>query len=198
MYTPALTALAALLALAPTAMAARSAAESLKLEPQSRLWVAGTSTVRAWSCKAGALETSIEATPGAVGAVLGGQKAVRTLTVTVPAQQLACGNGTMDEHMWKALRAKEHQTIEFRLATYDVSKDADGVAGTMTGTLTLGGVQRTITMKARGVDAGGALHVTGTHALNMKEYGLKPPTLMMGTMKVGEVVTVHFNLFLRG
>ena len=31
----------------------------------------------------------------------------------------------------------------------------------------------------------------------MKEFGLKPPTLMMGTLKVDELVTVKFDLVMR-
>jgi hypothetical protein len=32
----------------------------------------------------------------------------------------------------------------------------------------------------------------------MTEYGLKPPSLMMGTMKVKDAVQVHFDLLLKG
>jgi hypothetical protein len=31
----------------------------------------------------------------------------------------------------------------------------------------------------------------------MTEYGLKPPSLMMGTMKVKDAVKVHFDLLLK-
>ncbi len=31
----------------------------------------------------------------------------------------------------------------------------------------------------------------------MKDYGVKPPSLMLGTMKVAEKVTVHFDLLLK-
>ena len=33
------------------------------------------------------------------------------------------------------------------------------------------------------------LHVTGSYDLNMTEYGLKPPTLMFGRIKVGQTVS---------
>jgi hypothetical protein len=32
----------------------------------------------------------------------------------------------------------------------------------------------------------------------MTEWGLKPPTLMLGTMKVGDRVKVGFDLLLKG
>jgi polyisoprenoid-binding protein YceI len=165
--------------------------------PQSRLWVSGTSTVRSWTCKANTFDTALEAAPDAVAAVLGGQKAIRTVVVSVPAAQLGCGNGTMDEHMLKALKAKENPTIEFRLASYEVARAATGIAGTLHGTLTLGGQQQPIAIAAQGVEVDGALRVTGSTTLNMKEFGLKPPTLMMGTLKVGEQVTVAFDLLLK-
>jgi len=45
--------------------------------------------------------------------------------------------------------------------------------------------------------ASGMLHVVGTHELRMTEWGLKPPTLMLGTMKVDERVKVGFDLLLK-
>jgi polyisoprenoid-binding protein YceI len=188
----------AALALAP-ALVAWSAYESLTLQPQSRLWVTGTSTVRAFECQAKTLETSVQADgPKAVQAVLAGQKIVRTVDVKVPAGRLDCGNGTMNSHMNKAIKSAEHPTIEFRVADYDITTGTAGVSGKLNGTLTLGGVQKPITVAAAGQrEADGSLRVTGTHELKMTEYGLKPPTLMMGTMKVGNTVTVHFDLLLK-
>ena len=60
------------------------------------------------------------------------------------------------------------------------------------------GLEKTITFPGTAVDAGeGTLRVTGTHELRMTEYGLKPPTLMLGSMKVGDKVTVAFDLLLK-
>jgi hypothetical protein len=39
--------------------------------------------------------------------------------------------------------------------------------------------------------------VKGSHEIRMKEYGLKPPTLMLGTLKVDERVKVSFDLLLK-
>lgn len=197
MYAAAIGALAALLSLLPATIAPRTASENLRTLPQSKLWVTGGSTVRAWSCKANAFDTNIDAAPGAVSAVLGAQKAVKGVVVTVPTGQLGCGNGTMDEHMRKALKADAHQTIEFKLASYDVAKGGDGVSGTLHGTLLMAGQQRPVAIPAQAVESNGALHVTGAVTLNMREFGMKPPTLMMGTLKVDEKVTVRFDLLLK-
>jgi polyisoprenoid-binding protein YceI len=188
----------AALVLAPT-LVAWTAYSNLTLQPQSRLWVTGSSTVRSFECKAGTLETSVEAEgAGAVQAVLAGQKAVKTVVVKVLAAKLDCANGTMNGHMMKAIKGAENPVIEFRVASYDVEKGAAGVTGTLSGTLSLGGQQKPITVVAAGRrEADGSLRVTGTHELKMTEYGLKPPSLMMGTMKVDNKVTVHFDLLLK-
>jgi polyisoprenoid-binding protein YceI len=194
------TALAALslLGLAPAAIAWRSASEPLTLDPQSRLWIDGKSTVRKFSCKAGALAVEIDAAPNAIAAVLGGAKAVKSVTVRVPADKMDCGNGTMNEHMWKALKAKDAPTIEFKVSGYDVAKGGQGVQGTLNGALTLGGQTLPISVEAQAAPAAdGALHVTGAYALKMTDFGLKPPSLMMGTMKVDPLVTVNFDLLLK-
>jgi len=192
--------LTTLLVLAPSLVAWTPANPILTIQPQSRLWVNGTSTVRAFECKAQSFDAAIEtAAAGATAAVLAGEKAVRTVTITVPAEKLDCSNGTMNEHMRKALKAKENPTIEFQLSTYTTSRTADGVQGELTGVLSLGGVQKTITLQGTATDAGdGQLRVVGSHQLRMSEFGLKAPSLMLGTMKVDDRVKVSFDLVLKG
>lgn len=188
----------ALLVALPTLVAWTPANPVLTLQPQSRLWVSGTSTVRSFECKATAFDVRLDAAPDAVAGVLAGEKAVRTADVTVPAAKLDCGNGKMNEHMWKALKKEQHPDIAFRLTSYQSAKGAAGVQGELTGVLALGGVEKTITFPGTAVDAGeGTLRVTGTHELRMTEYGLKPPSLMLGSMKVGDRVTVAFDLLLK-
>jgi polyisoprenoid-binding protein YceI len=187
-----------MLCLAPAAIAWRTAGDPLTLEPQSRIWVDGKSTVRKFSCKAPVFTVDIDANAGAVSAVLSANKAVRSVNVRIPVEKMDCGNGTMNEHMLKALKAKEAPAIEFKLASYDVAKGATGVQGTLHGTLTLGGSTQPIAIPAQAADAGtGLLRVTGAYELHMKTFGLKPPSLMMGTMKVDEAVMVSFDLVLK-
>lgn len=170
----------------------------LRMQPDSRLWVEGTSTTRSWSCKAPALEADIVATNAdAPAAVLDGDKAVRSVTLRVATPKLDCGNGTMTSHALKALKAGEHRSIVFTLASYDLARALDGTKGTLRGTLTLGGATRPVTIVALAKPAArGQMRVTGSHMLRMSDYGLTPPKLMMGAMKVGDEVTVGFDLVL--
>jgi len=189
----------ALAALLPLTIAAARVVMPLDLQPESRLWIAGTSTVRSFQCQAGAFDAKVASTSAeAVAAVLAGEKAVSKVEVTVPVERLDCRNGTMNEHMRKALKAKEFPTVVFRAEAYDLVRSNDSIAVTMTGSLTLGGVEKPITIKAQAKPgANGALVVSGTREVRMTEFGLKPPTLMLGTMKVDDRVTVGFDVVLK-
>ena len=181
-----------------TVMAASTRAP-LDVQPESRLWISGTSTVRSVQCQASSFDAKVEsAGSDAIASILAGEKAVSTVEVTVPAEKLDCRNGTMNEHMRKALKAKENPTIVFRASSYDLAKSDDGMAVTLNGTLTLGGVQKPIAIKANAKrNAEGALIVSGTREIRMTEFELKPPTLMLGTMKVDEKITVGFDVVLK-
>jgi polyisoprenoid-binding protein YceI len=177
-----------LFCLVPAAMAATPRATALDLQPTSRLWISGTSTVRAFECAAATFDANVESLPGAATAVLAG----------VNTERLDCKNGTMNEHMLKALKAKTNPTIVFKLASYDLAKQAEAVRVTLNGTLSMGGVEKPISLTANATEGNsGMLHVVGTHELRMTEWGLKPPTLMLGTMKVDERVKVGFDLLLK-
>ena len=192
-------ALVALLLLGPTAVAAAQAINALTLQAASKLWVEGTSTVRSFRCEAGDVTAEIlSGSAEGVPAIMRGEKAVSTVAVTIPAARLDCRNGTMNGHMLKALKATSHPTIAFTLSSYELTKGDMGVSGTLTGMLSLGGVEKTITLDAVGTEVDGALRVTGSYPLVMTEYGLKPPSLMMGTMKVNEKVRVGFDLYIKG
>jgi polyisoprenoid-binding protein YceI len=172
--------------------------DPLTLAPESKLWFDGKSTVRDWSCTATKLDATVEAEGSdAVTAVLGANKAVRTVAFSVPVDDLDCDNKTMNGHMWKALNAEKHKTIAFALSGYEFAAGTP-LKGTLQGTLTLNGVEKAIQIPVEFEAAeGGALRVKGLYALKMTDWGVKPPTLMLGTMKVREMVNVGFDLLLK-
>jgi polyisoprenoid-binding protein YceI len=192
------TTLLALAILLPASGAWTVANELLVLQPQSRLWIDGTSTIRSFTCTAAEVNAVVEANgSNAILSLFTGEKGVKSVKVTVPAERIDCGNGKMNDHMRNALKVTENPTITFSLTNYDVTKNADGIAGTINGTLDLGGVKKPISLQATGAPVGGMLHVNGVYELRMTDYGLKPPSLMFGRIKVGETVTVKFDLLLK-
>jgi hypothetical protein len=189
-----------LLMLSPTLAAFAGLAPVLTLQPESRLWVEGTSNVRPFACEAKQLAVQVETEQGrVVQRVVAGEKAVRAVVVTVPAKSLDCddNNKKMNEHMLKAIKAEENPSIEFRLESYDLTHEEYGASVLLDGTLQLGGVEKQVRINATASSvAEGVLRVTGAYELRMTDYGLKPPKLMMGAFKVNDPVKINFDLLL--
>ena len=154
------------------ALIAPAGAESnnvlLNVAPESKLWVEGTSTVRSFRCTAGAFDATVDAaTTDAATAVLAGTKAVRSVEVKVPVAKLDCGNGTMNEHLRKALKAPQAPTIVFTLSSYELASQGATSKVRMNGTLSMGGSERPIQLSADAAptpNSGGELEVTGLTA----------------------------------
>lgn len=190
-----------LLLLSPTLAAFAGLAPVLELQPESRLWVEGTSNVRPFACEAKEIDVQVETDQGqVVQRVVAGEKAVRAVVVTVPSKSLDCDNNNkkMNEHMLKAIKAEENPSVEFRLRSYDLAHDSTGAVAVLKGTLKLGGVEKQVTINATTKSAAdGVLQVAGAYELRMTDYGLKPPKLMMGAFKVNDPVKVNFDLLLK-
>jgi polyisoprenoid-binding protein YceI len=66
---------------------------------------------------------------------------------------------------------------------------------TIEGDLTMNGVTNVIMLSVIGKNLpGGDMRFSGSRGLKMTDYKMKPPTAMMGTVKVGDEVTVKFDL----
>jgi hypothetical protein len=176
----------------------RAPSERLTLQAESRIWIEGTSTIKDFSCKATIVNALVDTrSTNAIPQLLVGDKTVVAVDVKVPVEKLDCGNGTMNEHMFKALKVVENPTILFRLASYEIDRTPNAVTGTLKGTLSLGGVQKPLIITAEGKPEGEMLRVTGSSEIRMTDYDLTPPSLMFGRIKVNEKVTVKFDLLLK-
>lgn len=167
----------------------------LSLEPESKLWVEGTSTIHDWTCEVGAFTGAIEATDATSIA-----DALSQVQVSVPVAELECKNGTMNGKAHDALKAKKHGTIRYTMTDATVQSEGSDGAATLQarGTLTIAGTEKpvTLTVKGQKLDDGG-YRFTGSTPLLMSDFGVKPPTAMLGTMKTGDRVVVHFDVVAR-
>jgi polyisoprenoid-binding protein YceI len=190
---------ACLLVLALPAVLSAQASHAWTLQPGSNMVVNGTSNVKDFACKADTMRVQIAATDaGAMKTILAAGHPALSATLTVPAAQLDCNNGTMNDHMRDALKMKDHPDITFRVDSFTTAKGDSGVVASVHGTLTLGGTAKPITVVVHPLDGGsGMMHVAGSYSLVMSDYGLKPPTLMLGILKVHDPVQIVFDLLLK-
>ncbi len=180
-----------LLAAALTALA-WAGGDSLQLEPGSKIWIEGTSTVHDWTCQVEQLAGALDAEPGQDG--LGELGAAR---VTVPVQGIDCDNGTMDGKLRDALKASSSPAVRYTLTRAEVgAPGADGwFTLDTTGRLSMAGATRNVAMEVRGKALGGGrFRFTGQLPLRMTDFGIDPPTALLGALKTGDQVTVHFDV----
>lgn len=173
---------------------AAAALAPLSVQPGSRVWVDGTSTVRAWHCESARGEGSAAASSTELSQL----GSVSRAEFSVPVATLDCRNQTMNGHMRNALKADAAPQIRFRATSVQVTPTGEN-AGTakMEGTLSMGGQEKPVTIDGTVARENGQLRVRGTKRLVMTEWGLRPPTLMLGTMKVNPAVTVGFDVVLK-
>jgi polyisoprenoid-binding protein YceI len=182
------------LAVAALAAAASAAGLATTYRPMpSKVTVSGTSTLHDWTVESAKIEGEVTVPEG----FLAGDAAVQpTVAVSIPAGSLASGKKKMDDLMHGALRAEEHKSIQYRLVSAKPKSGAgsDRVVLDTRGRLTIAGKTREVPMEVEVLrQAGGRLLVKGTAAITMSDFGMKPPTAMLGTVKTGDDVTVRFE-----
>lgn len=165
--------------------------DPLILQPESMVWVTGTSSVRDFRCTTTALQSKVEAPSSP--ATLPLAELVESAVIEIPVAKLECGNGTMNGHMRKALKAEEFPNLKYELASYTIA----GNDLTLHGKLTIAGRTQPVEMKGTISEEGNVVRASATQQIRMTEWGVKPPSLMFGTMKVHDAVTIGFDIALQ-
>ena len=159
------------------------------LTPTSTVWVEGTSNVHNWKATTSTLNAKIEvATPAGPGAQ------VEAVALTIPVTSLKSGKGGLDKNMYKAMKAEQHPDILYRLTTFRSAPENGAYAAVVTGMLTINGVEKEVVMNATLSGDAAALKASGSVTLKMTDFGIKPVTALMGTIRTGNDVTVKFEL----
>lgn len=173
-------------------------AQSVRLAagPDSRLWVEGGSNLHEWSCKATAFDAVIDADESLLKSAAPGPSTVKLVQVKLPVRSLKCGNGKMDGNLYKALKADDAPQITYTLSSFETVPGAnDSFKLTTTGALTIAGTAKPITIDVTTKRlANGTLTANGEVSFLMSEFGVKPPTALLGTLRTSDKVTVKFEL----
>ena len=148
--------------------------------------VSGTSTVRGWTCE---VTGSARVTAGSGAAVRGLADGIQEATLTVPVGDFVCPDEEMTEHLLEALRADEFPEITFRLVRYEAS----GQGAATTGTLTILDATRGVSFPLSLTPSGSGVRIAGEVALNMTDYGVEPPVVMLGLMRVRPQIRIQFS-----
>ncbi len=154
---------------------------------ESSLIIKGTSSLHDW-------ESRVEDFSGSGVFFMSGSmiERVEGLIFSAVTESIKSGKKVMDRKTRGALDAKNYPQIEFAFSSIEkTGEDTLQVAGT----LSLAGVTNEITVSgAYQVEEDGSIIISGLVPINMEDYGVKPPTAMVGTLKTGKDVEVEYQM----
>jgi hypothetical protein len=177
----------------------------ITIDPVSRVWLDGSANVVDFKCVAGIIESTgflhdmnMQLLQSGAGRPHGEVE----LQVRIPVNQLNCGKAPINRDMRKTLNADQFPVITYSLGDSRLMCCTDDtLPQTMEietfGELTLSGVTRKERIIVSGQFIGTyQLRITGSHVINMSDFGLEPPSPMMGLIKVNDKMIVNFDVII--
>lgn len=165
-----------------------------------KLWVTGSSNVRRFRCRATEANLQVDRTPGVSSRdIVSAADTTPYAVLRVPSSGLDCGIALMNQHLREALHADQAPVITFRLVRVARVHGAspDSAAFRLVGSLHLAGTERPVEIVARHVrDDSGRTVLEGSHAIDVRDFGIEPPRRFLGLLRVRNTVTVHYSLAL--
>lgn len=169
------------------------AQEEFKMDPAaSKLIVSGTSTVHDWEIVAEGFscEAAISLDENSIAGI-------HKIDFVCPAENLKSGNKLMDNKTYKALNSNKHPEINFQVSNSKEESTGNTVSG-VKGTLTINNTKKEVNLAFTTEPVNdNTLRVKGEVPLKMSDFGIVPPTAMMGTMKTGDDIKVTYEILLK-
>jgi polyisoprenoid-binding protein YceI len=167
-------------------------AQSLRINSKtSSMTIYGTTNVHDFKSK-------VEQINGEL--VVSSSKKIQSLNVEIPVRSIKSGEKGMDNKTYEAFNDKKFPRITFQLV--DVSSlqiSGDEINVIVSGNLTMAGTSRRISFKTTGKKLKpGTYEFKGSIPIKMTDYKMKPPTAMLGVMKVGDAITLKYDINLDG
>lgn len=162
----------------------------MNLAPASTIRVEGTSNIHDWRAASSEITATIQVAPP-----IGASAEVQSVALTLPVRSLKSGKGGLDKNLYKALNADANPTITFVMKTYNAAPSGESYAAVITGDLTVNGVTKEVRAEAIMSTAGNdGLRAVGSAAMKMTDFGVKPVTALLGTIRTSDAITVKFDL----
>jgi hypothetical protein len=156
--------------------------------------VSGTSTMHDWVMKS----TSGQCNATFIEDGNGNLKDITSMQFTVSSKALKSGKDGMDKNAYKALKADKAPNITANLQNATITtKDNKTYQIKSTIKLTIAGktMDTELIAVAKRINDN-SYAITGTKNISMKEYGMEPPSFMLGAVKTGNDVVLNFDVVL--
>ena len=159
----------------------------------SKMSVTGSSTLHEWTSDVTQVQWA-----GLLTLQADQQLEVKNVVVTIPVKSIKSTHGKMmDNKTYEAFKHDKNPNIIYKVSDYKLKVSGSETLGEISGTLTMAGVTKSIPLQVKTkLLPNGTLQLSAARKLNMTEFKMDPPSAMMGTINVGEEVTVNFEITL--
>jgi polyisoprenoid-binding protein YceI len=116
--------------------------------------------------------------------------------IHVQVEKLESGKRIMNNKTYDALESNDHPKISFQLRSVENLYAAGSrFSGKAKGKLTIAGNSKMVTIPFSGkMNGNDEFSVNGDYSLKMSEYGVEPPSAMLGSLKTGDEVTIKYEM----
>lgn len=172
-------------------MAQSSLSYRLAIGQDVYIKVSGSSNVHDWSMMSTVMESKGEFTGNGENIT-----AVHAFSFQLAVKSLKSEHATMDSRMCKSVNESKYPTIIYKLTSATVTPGAKGKFLIVSkGELTMAGVTQRISLDVTAMpNFNNSITISGAKKIKLTDYGIKPPSYMLGTMKVYNDLTIEFNL----
>jgi polyisoprenoid-binding protein YceI len=155
--------------------------------------LAGTSSLHDW------IENSDAGTGSAVFAVNSNDKvtSLSAMTFSLAAESLKSDHKAMDNNTYKALKTSANPNISFVLTSAKITPlEGNNYQIKCEGKLTIAGTTNNTEITGTGKynAADKSFIVKGAKKMKMTDYKVKPPTVLLGTIKTGDDITISYTI----
>ena len=171
-----------------------NAQTAYQIGPNPLMTLAGTSTLHNWSMAAHAFTGTATVSLSAKNQL----SAISALSLVLPVQNLKGESDGMNSNAYEALKSDKNKDIVFKLTSAKItSSGGSKYKIAALGNLTIAGVTKAVTLNTTAtVNANGSISCSGSVPVLLSNFGIKAPTFMLGTMKVGDATTLTYSLVL--
>ncbi|TLY32904.1 MAG: YceI family protein [Ignavibacteria bacterium] len=173
----------------------------MQVQPESKLRLDGNSTMHEYSAAASVVSGTILVDSAFFSPVIvSPSRLFRRVDLTIPVKQMHSGNEKLDDKMYDALQADDHPDITFRLTGDTIVPGApnDSLIVKASGILAVAGKEKPVELSVilvRNQDS--TVSIKGSKELLMTDFGIEPPSMMLGLLKTDDKVVIHFDIRLR-
>ncbi|MCF8307544.1 MAG: YceI family protein [Bacteroidales bacterium] len=166
------------------------AQETLKVDKaNSEVTITGTSTLHDWEIDVNEFSGKAE------GKFQAEEPQISAAKLSFQVASFESGKNAMDKNVYEALEKEDHPEVTFELKdTQQIQSTTDNYDISVVGDLTIAGQTEEIEVTMTGEIKENQLKVKGSKSFKMSKFDVDPPTVMFGTIKTGDKVTVHFSI----